>query len=150
MRVDWTIKHFNQLGTNELYDMIAIRLKVFVVEQNCPYQDLDGKDKTAHHLLGKIDGNRIIATARILPPGSSYEEISIGRVVLDESLRGMKIGNQLMIEAMQFIEREFGKKSIRISAQEYLEKFYQSLGFVSLDKRYLEDNIPHVEMIYYP
>ncbi len=149
MEIDWMFIHYDDLTINDLHDLVALRLKVFVVEQNCPYQDLDGKDKHCHHLIGKLE-NKIVATARILPPGLSYEETSIGRVVVDDSLRGAKLGHVLMKKSMQFIESKYGKTSVRISAQEHLEKYYQKHGFVSTGKCYLEDNIPHVEMIYNP
>ncbi|MFN5417648.1 MAG: GNAT family N-acetyltransferase [Flavobacteriia bacterium] len=141
------IKHFTELSTIEFHDIIQLRINVFVVEQNCPYPDLDGKDKKAYHVIGRDGFGKIVATARILSPGVSYKEVSIGRVANAESERGKGLGVQLMEECLKFIAAEFGEVSVRISAQTYLLKFYESLGFKSTGKEYLEDDIPHVEML---
>jgi ElaA protein len=150
MHLDWQVKYYPELSTNEFHDIIALRLKAFVVEQNCSYLDLDGKDKKCYHLICRDGFGKVVATARILPQGISYPEVSIGRVVLDEEIRGKGIGHQLMEESMKFINEEFGVVPIRISAQKHLENYYNKHGFVSTGKEYLEDDIPHVEMLNTP
>jgi len=150
MHLEWQVKHYPELSTNEFHDIIALRLKAFVVEQNCSYLDLDGKDKKCYHLICRDGFGNVVATARILPPGLSYSEVAIGRVVLDESIRGKGIGHELMKQSMQFAEAEFGKVPVRISAQKHLESYYNKHGFSSTGNEYLEDDIPHVEMLYIP
>jgi len=146
--INWSVKAFNDLSLEELYDMIALRVEVFVIEQNCPYQDLDGKDKVSFHLLGKdIQGN-IVATLRILPKGISYKEASIGRVVTSEKIRSWKKGHELMTEAMHFITENYPNENVRISAQTHLVSYYEKHGFDTTGKTYLEDGIPHSEMLY--
>ena len=148
MSLQFQFKHFNELSLAEFHDLIALRIQVFVIEQNCPYQDVDGKDKSSIHAIGRTDSGEIVATARILPAGISYPEVAIGRVVVAESMRGTGAGHQLMEECMRTIKSTFGDVSVRISAQKHLEKFYNSHLFVSTGKEYLEDGIPHVEMLY--
>lgn len=150
MHLDWQVKHYPELTTNEFHDIIALRLKAFVVEQNCSYLDLDGKDKKCYHLICRDGFGKVVATARILPPGISYSEVSIGRVVLDQEIRGKGIGHQLMEQSMKFIKDEFGAVLVRISAQKHLENYYNSHNFFSTGKEYLEDDIPHVEMLNNP
>ncbi len=150
MGVNWQVKTFGELTTNEFHDLLALRIKVFVVEQNCPYEELDGKDKKSYHLIGREGTGEVVATARILPAGISYPEVAIGRVVIDESQRGTGLGHDLMKQCMKFIVEEFGKVPVRISAQKHLEKYYESHQFTSTGKEYLEDGIPHVEMLYKP
>ncbi len=145
--IHFQIKHFNELTLNEFHDLIALRIKVFIIEQNCPYQDLDGKDKKSYHLIGRDGYGNIVATARILPHHISYPEISIGRVVIAEENRGHGSGHEMMKFMIKFIQEEFGMtEDITISAQKYLEKFYETHGFQSTGKEYLEDDIPHVQM----
>jgi ElaA protein len=146
----WQVKFYPELTLNEFHDIIALRLKAFVVEQNCAYLDLDGKDKKSYHLICRDGFGNVVATARILPPGLSYDEVAIGRVVIDESIRGKGIGHDLMKQSMKYAEEEFGKVPIRISAQKHLESYYNKHSFVSSGKEYLEDDIPHVEMLYTP
>jgi ElaA protein len=150
MVLNWQLKHYNDLSLNEFHDIIALRIKVFVVEQNCPYLELDGKDKKAYHLICRNGTGDIVATARILPPGVSYDDTSIGRVVIDESIRGNGVGHDLMIKSVEFCGVEFGNTPIQISAQKHLEKYYEQHQFYSTGKEYLEDNIPHVEMRFTP
>lgn len=150
MHLDWQIKFYTELTTNEFHDIIALRLKAFVVEQDCSYLDLDGKDKKCYHLICRDGFGKVVATARILPPGLSYTEVSIGRVVIDESIRGKGAGHELMRRSMAFVTEEFGNVAVRISAQKHLEKFYNQHGFLSTGKEYLEDDIPHVEMLSKP
>jgi len=150
MNLSWQFKHFTELTTMELHDLIQLRLQTFVVEQNCVYQDLDGKDKKSYHLICRDGFGDIIGTARIIPAGISYPEVSIGRFVIAEDKRGNQYGIGMMNRCMEFIKAEFGNVAVRISAQQYLEKFYNRFGFQSTDKKYLEDGIPHLEMLYQP
>ncbi len=145
----WSCKAFKELSLDEFHDIIQLREIVFVVEQDCPYLDVDGKDKDALHVFGKYEGN-IVATTRILKPGISYDEVAIGRVVTSPTVRGMGMGKQLMEESMKFVQLHFGKVPVRISAQTYLLKYYKSFGFIETGQEYLEDNIPHFEMLYEP
>ncbi|QUH30898.1 GNAT family N-acetyltransferase [Vallitalea guaymasensis] len=140
------IKHFAELNTEEIYEILKLRNQVFVVEQKCIYQDCDDKDKIAYHLLGIEDG-KIVAYLRILQKGVSYNEISIGRVLTDIDYRGRGLAREIMIKAIYFIKNNLKEKEIKISAQKYLTDFYKSLGFVINSNVYLEDGIPHVEMI---
>jgi ElaA protein len=141
-------KHFNDLSADELHDILRLRLEVFVVEQTCIYQDLDGKDKDSIHMVWRDNDQRMIGTCRVLPPGLSYPELSIGRIVTSPSVRGKGLGHQLMREVLAYIQANYvGSTSIRISAQSHLEGFYQSHGFVTTGKEYLEDGIPHMEML---
>jgi len=146
MEISWHWKAFNQLTTEELYTILAVRQQVFVLEQNCLYLDVDGKDLHSFHLMG-FAGQEIVAYARIVNPGISYNEVSIGRILTTNSARGAGAGKQLMLEAIKRIERQFGASDIRISAQNYLEKFYEKFGFQPTGKEYLEDDIPHTEML---
>ena len=141
------IKHFTQLTLDEFHDIIALRMEVFVVEQDCPYQDLDGKDRDAYHLIIHSDDNQLTGTLRILKAGVYYPEIAIGRVVSHANFRDKKIGHLMMKKAIDFIEKDLKQKSIRLSAQTHLMKFYEKHGFRSTGKEYLEDGIPHTEML---
>lgn len=144
--VNFTIRHFNDLSPHELYAFIRLRQEVFVLEQNCLYGDLDGKDLKSWHLFC-THNNEMVGYCRILPPGISYDEASIGRVVSSGKYRGYKIGMQLMERAMVFISEQFPGADTRISAQSYLEKFYEKYGFKRVGPDYLEDDIPHAEML---
>ncbi len=144
MKINWYIKKFNELSTAEFHDIIQLRLAVFVVEQDCVYQDLDGKDRTALHIIGKNEEDAIIATARILHENS--KKVIIGRVVVKKNFRKYGLGKELMKQSISDIIRLYGNIQINIAAQKYLLNFYSSLGFVSSGKEYLEDGIPHVEM----
>lgn len=141
---------FNELSPFDLYQLLKLRCQVFIVEQACIYQDLDDKDQYAIHLVGTDEQQKLLTYARILPPGISYDECSIGRVIVAASLRGKGEGHNLMNACMHFISQTYGPTSVRISAQSHLEKFYITHGFNSTGKAYLEDDIPHVEMIYFP
>lgn len=141
-------KHFQELTSEELYDLLALRVAVFVLEQNCPYQDLDGKDQKSFHLIKRNEKGELIATARVLPAGISYEEVSIGRFVVAEAARKNGVGLAILKETMAFIRTEFGEVAVRISAQQHLTHFYAQVGFSPTGKKYLEDGIPHEEMIY--
>lgn len=145
MNVTWYIKAFEALTVTELYDMLQLRSEVFVVEQNCVYLDLDGKDKKGLHLIGLYDG-KIVACTRLFKPGVSYDYASIGRVVVAQAYRDKKWGHDLMRESILGIQNHFGVSQITIGAQLYLKKFYESHGFVQSSEMYLEDGIPHIEM----
>lgn len=142
------VQPYSKLNLDHFHDIIALRIKIFVIEQDCPYQDLDGKDKLAHHLFYTNNEDEVIAATRILPQNISYAEVSIGRVVVDESCRGTGLGHLIMEESMNFVQDEFGQVDIRLSAQKHLENYYGKHGFKSTGKEYLEDGIPHVEMLY--
>lgn len=142
------IIHYSNLSVNDFHDLVALRISVFVVEQNCPYQELDGKDKKAWHLLCKHENGALVGTLRILPAGVSYSEVSIGRVVSHPDYRKDKIGHFIMAQAMKFIHDTLGDPNVRISAQSHLCTFYEKYGFVKTGKEYLEDDIPHSEMLF--
>lgn len=144
--MNWQIKSFENLLPEELYDIIKLRIRVFVNEQNCePYDDLDDKDKKSYHVF-TYDQGQVVGYCRILPPGISYEETSIGRVVVDKEYRRNKLGYEMMQQAIAFIENELKETAIKISAQKYVINFYKSLGFTVISEEYLEDNIPHMKM----
>lgn len=146
MELKWKIKPFEALNVNELYDLLQLRSQIFVVEQNCVYLDLDGKDKKALHLIGEYE-SKIVAYSRLFDAGISFDNASIGRVVVDENYRDRKWGHDLMREAIAGIKSNFDKEKITIGAQLYLKKFYESHGFVQTSEMYLEDDIEHIEMI---
>jgi len=148
MKFEHQVKSFQELSLEEFHDIIALRIQIFIIEQNCPYQEVDGKDKLAHHLFFKNEMDEIIAVTRILPQGISYEEVAIGRVVVHEDYRGTGLGNQLMSDSMNFVRDKYGEVPVRLSAQKHLENYYGNHGFKSTGKEYLEDGIPHVEMLY--
>lgn len=142
---NWYYKPFAELTPHELYAIMHLRSEVFVVEQNCVYLDADGKDLSSWHLMG-WDGTQLVAYCRLLPAGLAFTEVSIGRVVSSPAYRGTGAGKTLMETAIQTCKELFGDQPIRIGAQLYLQKFYESLGFVQVSDMYLEDNIPHIEM----
>ncbi|MGI9650551.1 GNAT family N-acetyltransferase [Chryseobacterium sp. RLHN22] len=141
----WKIKSFDELTVPEFHEIIKARIDVFVVEQNCPYHDLDGYDEKAIHLWAEQD-NMVLAYCRIFDKGIKYSETSIGRVLTSEKGRGKNLGKQLIQYAVETIENRFKTSEVRISAQDYLLKFYSYFGFEDTGKKYLEDNIPHTEM----
>ncbi|MDD5148930.1 MAG: GNAT family N-acetyltransferase [Flavobacterium sp.] len=145
MELKWQIKSFEDLTSHELYDILKLRSTIFVVEQNCVYLDPDGKDKLALHLFGTFAG-KIVAYSRLFKAGISFDNSSIGRVVVDADYRDRKWGHDLMREAIAGIKNHFGESKITIGAQLYLQKFYESHGFVQTSEMYLEDDIPHIEM----
>jgi len=142
----WKIKTFNELSVSELYFIIKARIDVFVVEQNCPYPDLDNHDQKAVHIWAESD-KEVLAYCRIFDQGIKYKEGSIGRVLTTENARGRNLGKQLISFAVETIENRFHTSQIRISAQDYLLKFYSDFGFKDTGKKYLEDDIPHTEML---
>lgn len=145
MALEWKIKTFEALSVHELYDFLKLRSEIFVLEQNCVYLDLDGKDKLALHLFGEFEG-KIVAYTRLFKPGISFENASIGRVTVDANYRDRKWGHDLMRESIAAINQHFGESKITIGAQLYLKKFYETHGFVQTSEMYLEDDIPHIEM----
>lgn len=140
------IKKFDELSIKELYAILQLRSEVFVVEQDCVYQDLDDKDQKAHHVIGfKMD--EIVAYTRIFKPGDYFKEASIGRVTVKISERKHGYGRDIMLDSIKAIEDLFEASTIHLSAQLYLKKFYSSLGFEQVGEGYLEDGIPHIAMV---
>jgi ElaA protein len=145
MPIIWKTKTFYELSTQELYQILRLRSEVFVVEQNCVYQDIDNKDQKALHLFGIVEGE-IIAYSRLFKPGDYFEFSSIGRVVVDEKFRDKNFGHELIDQSILEINNRFKAQNITISAQLYLKKFYEFHGFITTSEMYLEDDIPHIEM----
>lgn len=139
---EWFRKEFSELTIDELYEILRLRSEIFVVEQDCVYQDLDSKDKKCIHIFG-MDNGEAVAALRVIPAGISYEIPSIGRVVVKESHRRYGFARKMMLEAIGIIKNEFKAERIRISGQAYLKDFYQSLGFQIVTDIYLEDGIEH-------
>ncbi len=146
-RLDFIIKKFEEFNLKDFYKIIKIREEIFIVEQACVYQECDGKDEKAFHFICMENG-QVIAYLRILERKVSFDEISIGRVLVKKEYRSRGLAKKLMEKAIKFIENELRESEIRISAQEYLTKFYENLGFKTVSDMYLEDEIPHVEMFY--
>ncbi len=146
MNLNYCIKSFDELTNNELYNLLRLRSQIFVVEQNCPYLDLDNKDQKSFHLLYYVN-NEFAGSTRLVPAGLSFEEISIGRVVIADTHRGLGLGKKLMEASIAGCREKFGNGPIRIGAQYHLSNFYQSLGFVERGEVYDEDGIPHIEML---
>lgn len=144
--IHFQVKTFSELSPIDVYDMLRLRSEVFVVEQDCVYQDIDNKDQKAFHVLGYKD-DQLIAYSRIFDSGDYFDLPSIGRIVVQEDQRKFKYGHQLVDESIQFILKNFTDKKILISAQTYLTKFYNSHGFQQLGEGYLEDGIPHIKML---
>lgn len=145
-KIDWSLKKFEDLSALELYEILRLRSEVFVVEQNCVFLDMDDKDQFSQHLQGRIDG-QLAAIVRILPPGLAYDEPSIGRVVSSPKFRRKGVGIELMKTAIEKTISLYGDVSIKIGAQLYLKKFYESFGFLQCSETYMEDDIPHIKMI---
>lgn len=142
----WECTFFDALTPHELYDIIRLRNEVFVVEQDCVFQDADDKDQQCYHLMGFF-GTKLAAYARLLPGNVSYTYVSIGRVVTSPAFRKMQAGKSLMIQAIKQCETLFGKQIIKIGAQLYLKKFYEGFGFKQTSDIYDEDGIAHIEML---
>ena len=160
MNVTWRCAPFAELTPREIHDLLQARSAAFVVEQNCVFLDIDGIDPLCWHVVGyaklgpRLRGDdeargdmELVATARIVPPGTKFAEPSIGRVVTTGAVRGTGVGRALMKEAIAQAEALWPRQAIRVAAQEHLEKFYASLGFVATASRYVEDGIPHVDML---
>ncbi len=146
MRLNFTTKKYTELTINELYDILQLRSEVFVVEQDCVYQDIDGKDKKAIHLFA-YKKDILVAYARLFKPGDYFDDASIGRVVVKETDRKYGYGHQLMEVANTVIETHFNTSKIHLSAQQYLVKFYNAHGYKEVGEGYLEDGIPHIGMV---
>jgi ElaA protein len=146
MPLVYILKSFQELSVDELYAILQLRNEVFAVEQNCVYGDMDNKDQGSLHLMG-WEERKLLSYARLLPPGLSYKEPSIGRVVTSPAIRGGGEGKKLMQLSIDHIKRMYEGQPIRISAQFYLIRFYTALGFVSCSEVYIEDHIEHIEML---
>ena len=151
VEMNWKTKPWTDLSRDELHAVVRLRVNVFVVEQDCPYSDLDGKDLRGWHVWAEdqsLDkGGAAAAYARVLAPGVSYAEPSIGRVATRQDCRGQGVGRELMERCIDVCERVWPGTSVRISAQCYLEGWYEELGFESVGEPYLEDGIPHIQML---
>lgn len=146
MNYEWRCKNFPDLTLYELYALLRLRSEVFVVEQNCPYLDIDGKDLKGYHLMCWKEGE-LLACTRLFPAGVSYREMSVGRVATAYSVRRLGLGKELMQRSIAACYQLFGRAAIRIGAQLYLKKFYESFNFVQASQLYLEDGIEHIEMV---
>lgn len=147
--MNWRWYRFADLGVDNLYDALQLRCRVFVLEQG-PYLDPDGLDRMSWHLLGRDEAGVLQAYLRIVDPGHKYEEPSIGRVITSAQVRGCGIGRALMQEGLTGCDRYWPGRAVRIGAQAHLEKFYTELGFCRVGDEYLEDGIPHLEMLRSP
>lgn len=146
MQIQWILKRFEELTPYQLYAILQLRNEVFVVEQNCVFQDADDKDQDSFHLMGFFN-SKLVAYTRIVPAGVIYEQASIGRVVTSPSVRGSGAGKELMQRSIDTVYTLFGKQPIKIGAQFYLKNFYGSLGFQQISDIYLEDGIDHIYML---
>ena len=146
--MNWVLKKFSDLTLDEFHNILQLRIQVFVVEQDCPYPELDGRDKMAYHFFAFAENNpsQIIAYTRIFKPGDYYKEAAIGRVVVHPDFRKDGLGYELMLKTIAQTEALFQTKNIKIGAQTYLKFFYESLGFKKKGKDYIEDGIPHIYM----
>lgn len=145
MELKWLLKKFDELSAAELYAIMQLRNEVFVVEQNCVYQDADNVDQQSWHLTGWLD-TKLVAYTRIIPAGICFDTPSIGRVVSSPAYRKSGVGRKLMMLSIEKTNQLFNDTAIKIGAQLYLKKFYESLGFVPYSQQYLEDGIPHIKM----
>lgn len=146
MQIQWRLKKFEALTPFELYAILQLRNEVFVVEQNCVFQDADDKDQNSYHLMG-FNNDKLVAYTRLVPPGESYKEASIGRIVTSPSVRRSGAGKQLMEQSIDAVNKIFDVQPIKIGAQLYLKKFYESFRFEQISDVYLEDGIEHIYMI---
>ena len=134
MRIDWKIKHFNSLSTKELLFFVNLRVKVFVIEQNCPYPEADGLDSSSFHVICKNNSNQLIETARIILPSKLYVKYSIAKIVFRQEFRQISIGKQLLQLCISYLKKKLGANSIRIPALKYLEEFYHSFNFKPINE----------------
>lgn len=146
--LSYSILPFSKLSVMQLHDLFRLRVDIFVVEQNCPYPEIDGKDPECFHLLGSNENGEVIAAARIAPARIIYKQVSIGRVVVRKDARGNRYGREIMDAAMAFCQNELKATSVKLAAQYYLEDFYESLGFKTISEVYLWDGIDHVDMLW--
>ncbi len=145
--ITWQCATFSELSAAQLYAILGSRSEVFVVEQNCVYQDMDGADPACQHLMAWTSAQQLAAYLRIVPPGIKFTEASLGRVITSKAARGTGVGKQLLSKGLEQLQLRYPGQPVRIGAQQYLEKFYQSFGFVTVSEMYLEDDIAHVEML---
>lgn len=147
--MQWQLKKYNELTLNEFHNILQLRINVFIVEQNCPYPELDGKDEIAYHFFAYAEEKpkKIIAYTRIFKPGDYYKNAAIGRVVVHPDYRKKNIGHELIKKSIEQIENVFNTNQIKIGAQSYLKNFYESHGFIKAGDAYLEDGIPHIYMV---
>ncbi|MGB7994593.1 MAG: GNAT family N-acetyltransferase [Photobacterium halotolerans] len=145
--MQWQCLRFDQLSTDQLYDIMKLRVDVFVVEQNCPYPELDGHDKArdVHHLIA-YDNGTLMAYLRLLPAGTTYDNVSIGRVITAQAARGKGVGNTLLTQGLAYAEQLWPGQDIDIGAQSHLQSYYGRFGFEPSSDEYLEDGIPHIDM----
>lgn len=143
--MECVIKNFDELNTKELYDLLQLRFRVFVLEQKSLYDEVDGRDLECYHLLG-YDKGELVAYLRILPRGLSFDEVSIGRVVVREDARAAGLGRKIVTKAIEFITNEMKENEVRIEAQSYLKKFYESFGFKQTSEPFLDEGVEHIEM----
>jgi ElaA protein len=146
MQIKWLLKNFEELTPYQVYEILQLRNEVFVVEQNCVFQDADNKDQDSYHLMG-FANDELVAYTRLVPTGVSYEQVSIGRVLTSPSVRRSGAGRELMQQSIASVYKLFGVRPIKIGAQLYLKKFYESFGFKQVGEVYLEDGIEHIYMI---
>ena len=144
--IEWHCKPFSELSNDQLYEFIKLRIDIFVVEQTCPYLDPDSKDPDCWHLEGLLQG-QLVACLRIAPPGAVYPELSIGRVAVAPDNRGQGLGREAMLQSLAYSKALWPSANIRLSGQAYLQEFYHSLGFTTVKGPYLEDDLPHFEML---
>jgi ElaA protein len=147
MRFEWSWAHFSELAPGDLYDIMALRTAVFIVEQQCAYQDPDGADRVSHHLWTRQSDGGIGAYLRVVPPNTKYAEPSLGRIATSPASRRTGLGRALVLEGIARLSGMYGHVPIRIGAQKYLLNFYKEFGFASTGYEYNEDGIPHVEMV---
>ena len=145
MKIEWVKKKWSEVSSEELYSVLRLRSEVFVVEQDCVYQDIDNKDQIAIHLLGYIN-KELIAYSRLFNEGDYFKETSFGRAIIKKEKRGQGYGNELIKESLKTIKNYYGNKKVKISAQAHLKSFYSKHAFIAKGKEYLEDGIPHVSM----
>ena len=145
MKIEWVKKKWSEVSSEELYSVLRLRSEVFVVEQDCVYQDIDNKDQTAIHLLGYIN-KELIAYSRLFNEGDYFKETSFGRAIIKKEKRGQGYGDELVKESLKTIKNYYGNKKVKISAQAHLKTFYSKHAFIAKGKEYLEDGIPHVSM----
>lgn len=144
--MEWHVRAFDELTPKELYEILALRSEIFIVEQDVPYQDLDRKDYEAMHIFAK-DKGEVVAAIRILKPGVAYDEASFGRVVVKQSYRGEKLSSYMICRGLELMQEKWGASSARISAQAYLQSYYATFGFEVCSEPYIEDRLPHIEMV---
>ena len=145
MKIEWVKKKWSEVSLEELYSVLRLRSEIFVVEQDCVYQDIDNKDQIAIHLLGYIN-KELIAYSRLFNEGDYFKETSFGRAIIKKEKRGQGYGDELVKESLKTIKNYYGNKKVKISAQAHLKTFYSKHAFIAKGKEYLEDGIPHVSM----